>query len=157
MLYPLHITVRDRKSKPCAGVLVDVSLADETTQRQRTGPDGTVRFELPDSRTVTLGVAGRRVVHSLGGEGARVDRIAVLHQPPLQFDANGRLAVMICCPTTGESIDTGLSVGSVTELDAGGYASNSVKCSACARVHSWSQRDAFVGGGDCPAPTPRVA
>jgi hypothetical protein len=154
MRYPLAVLVRDRKLRPRAGVVVDLWFPDETTQHHKTGADGIANFEVPAIAAVTVEVEGNISVHLTRVGGARVEQIAMPYHPRRKRIAHGPFAVMICCPVTGESIDTGVAVRSVTDLASKDFARNSVRCSACNAVHVWSKADAFLGEGDCERPSP---
>jgi hypothetical protein len=154
MLYSLQIGLRDHLLAPCPSVLVDVVLPNDYKQQRRTGADGTARFEVPDSSAIIVEVEGNSSLHSMRTAGLRVDRIMMVYRAPRERSATPALAVMMCCPVSHMSVETGLVVASVNDFEMKKFDNNTVACSACGAVHHWSKADAFLGAGNCGERTP---
>jgi hypothetical protein len=82
MSYPLEILLRDQRRRPRAGVLIGISLPDDSEQQVRTGGDGIALFQVPEIAHIRVTVEGNISVHSTRLPGGRVERIAMTHRAP---------------------------------------------------------------------------
>jgi hypothetical protein len=54
--------------------------------------------------------------------------------------------LMICCPSTGRAVSTGIEMHRVDQLPT---VIATIECSACGCVHEWTKKDVWLGeGGD---------